>query len=491
MLLGTVAACADDGGGEEAGTDSAEMSATTAATSAEPAAATGADASSTAASSTTTTAAPPPLGPDLVEPEVIESGDDDVLAVTLDAQVSGVEVGGRRVSTLVYNGQFPGPTLRMKAGDDLRVGLVNNSGGGTNLHTHGFHVSPSGFGDNVLHHLDPGGQWDVTIDTPDDMAAGLYWYHAHNHGDAEAQVTGGLAGAVIVVGPLDEVPGVAGLPERLLMIQASQFDEAGQMVPVADQTTESVTRYVNGELNPVIRMRPGEVQRWRIANIQANDFMELSLDDHQLLQIAADANPFDEVVAQDSIVMAPANRVEVLVEAGQPGTYTLRAGSFGGSAEAVLATLVVEGETIQAAPLPTTLLPFEDLRQATVDKTRTVTFSNHDQTGWAVIDGRPFDPGRVDQTIELGALEEWTIVNDSDFWHPFHIHTNDFQVVAIGGQPYDAHSYQDTVSLPPNSSVTFRIPFNEFPGKAVYHCHILNHEDLGMMAVFEVAPPQG
>src|SRR5215213_11331251 len=98
------------------------------------------------------------------------------------------------------------------------------------------------------------------------------------------------------------------------MVQASHFDEDGQVVPVADQTTNSVTRFVNGQLHPVIRMRPGEVQRWRIANSQANDFMELSLDGHQLHQIAADAIPFDDVVAQDSSMMAPANRGEVLVE---------------------------------------------------------------------------------------------------------------------------------------------------------------------------------
>ena len=493
------AACGDD---DDAGDTTAASGATTAVAttavatthdghaSTSGAATTAAAPTTAGASTTSTTAPPPPPGADLVEPEVIAS-EGGVLATTLDAKVSQVEVGGKQVSTLVYNGQFPGPTLRVKAGDDLKVKLVNDSDGGTNLHTHGWHVSPVGFGDNVLHHLDPGATWDMDIPTPDDLAPGLYWYHAHQHGDTEPQVTGGLAGALIVEGALDELPGINGIPEHVLMIQASQFDASGQMVPVADQTTSSVTRFVNGQLNPVIRMHPGEVQRWRIANIQANDFMELALDGHKLNQIAADANPFDAVVAEDSVVMAPANRIEALIEAGQPGTYSLRANSFGGSASAVIATLVVEGDPVQAAPLPTTLLPFEDLRDETVDTTRSITFSNHNDTGWAVIDGKAFDPNRVDQTIELGALEEWTLHNDSDFWHPFHIHINDFQVVAIGDQPYDAHGWQDTVPLPPNSSVTFRIRFTEFTGKAVYHCHILNHEDLGMMAVFEVVPPAG
>jgi FtsP/CotA-like multicopper oxidase with cupredoxin domain len=502
LVMATALSCADDGTGAPA--TSASAVATSAA--ADAATTTGSSAaitvttsessagtvtpSASSASTVTTTSPPPPPGPDLVEPSVIDSSK-GVLATTLDAKVARLDVGGREVETLVYNDSYPAPTLRMRAGDDLRVKLINNSDGDTNLHTHGFHVSPVGSGDNVLHHLMPGGTWDLAIDTPDDLSPGFYWYHAHNHGDTESQVTGGLAGAIVVEGPLGAVTGVAGRSEHVLMIQASQFDEDGQMVPVADQTTNSVTRFVNGQLNPVIRMRPGEVQRWRIANIQANDFMELSLDDHQLHQIAADANPFDEVVAQDSIVMAPANRVEVLVEAGQPGTYVLRAGSFAGSAAAVLATLEVAGEPVKAEPLPTELLPFDDLRDDPVDATRTVTFSNHNKTGWAVIDGKAFDADRVDQTIQLGALEEWTIRNDSDDWHPFHIHVNDFQVVAIGDAPYDAHSLLDTVPLPPNSSVTFRIRFADFTGKAVYHCHILNHEDLGMMAVFEVVSAPG
>ena len=304
-------------------------------------------------------------------------------------------------------GCVPGTTSHVK--------LINNSDGDTNLHTHGFHVSPVGSGDNVLHHLMPGGTWDLAIDTPDDLSSGFYWYHTHNHGDAESQVTGGLAGAIVVEGPLDAVAGASPAdPSTCWMIQASQFDEDGQIVPVADQTTNSVTRFVNGQLNPVIRMRPGEVQRWRIANIQANDFMELSLDGHRLHQIAADANPFDEVVAQDSIVMAPANRVEVLVEAGQPGTYVLRARSFAGSAAAVLATLEVAGEPVEAEPLPDRAAPVRrPPRRCCRRDTGTFTFSNHNKTGWAVIDGKAFDADRVDQTIQLGALEEWTIRNDS------------------------------------------------------------------------------
>lgn len=447
---------------------------------------------STGASAPTTTSSPPsisapPVGPDLREPQELRSVD-GVLATTLVAAERRVEVGGREVRTMTYNGSFPGPTLRIEAGDDLRVELANEVRDATNLHTHGLHTSPVGMADNVLHHLAPGQTWHLDIPTSDDLVPGLYWYHAHNHGDTEEQVTAGLAGALVAEGPLDDLPGVADVPERLLLVQGAQFAPDGAFVPVAQQSTTTITRYVNGQLNPAIRMRPGETQRWRVANLMANDFMDLSLDGHRLHQIAADAYPFDEVVAQDSIVMAPANRVEVLVRAGRASTYQLRAGSFAGSASAVLATLVVEGDPVPERPLPTKLLPFEDLRDAPVDGRRTITFSNHQDTGWAVIDGKAFDHHRVDQVVRLGSLEEWTIRNDSDFWHPFHIHINDFQVVEVNGEPQQAHGWQDTVPLPPDGSVTIRMRFTDYVGKAVYHCHILNHEDLGMMAIFEVTP---
>ena len=302
-------------------------------------------------------------------------------------------------------------------------------------------------------------------------------------------MTGGLAGAIVVEGPLDEVPGIAGLPEHVLMIQASQFDADGQMVPVADQTTTSVTRFVNGQLNPVIRMRPGEVQRWRIANIQANDFMELSLDGHQLHQIAADANPFDEVVAQDSIVMAPANRVEVLVEAGQPGRTPcgrlVRRQRGGGAGDARRGRRARRGRAAADRAVAVRGPPRRCCRRdrgRSRSPTRTDRLGSHRR--------QAFDPDRVDQTIKLGALEEWTIRNDSDDLAPVpHPHQRlpgrrDRRGAVRGPQPagHGAPPAQrlgdDSASASPTS-----------PGKSVYHCHILNHEDLGMMAVFEVVPP--
>ncbi len=109
--------------------------------------------------------------------------------------------------------------------------------------------------------------------------------------------------------------------------------------------------------------------------------------------------------------------------------------------------------------------------------------------GGFLIDGKPFDPDRVDQLVALGALEEWTVVNDSPLVHPFHIHVNPFQLTHVDGEPVDEPGYRDTVSIRPGGgSITFRTLFADFPGRSVFHCHIVPHSDLGMMGVFEVVP---
>ena len=117
-----------------------------------------------------------------------------------------------------------------------------------------------------------------------------------------------------------------------------------------------------------------------------------------------------------------------------------------------------------------------------------MVFTEDDATNQFFINGKQFDPDRVDVEVKLGTTEEWTLRNSTE-QHPFHIHVNDFQVISIDGKPYDADGLQDTVRmLPKQDAVVIRIRFTDFTGKFVFHCHILNHEDNGMMAVVEVVP---
>jgi suppressor of ftsI len=236
-------------------------------------------------------------------------------------------------------------------------------------------------------------------------------------------------------------------------------------------------------------MQPGETQRWRILNASANVFYRLHLDGHQLHQIAKDGNTLNETWSRDEIVLSPGERAEVLIQAVAAGTYALRtlpiATGFNVQVEATLATLVVDGKAVAPQPLPTTLLPVEDLSTVDIDQSRQITFQfgppiNPPATiFW--IDHQVFDGERDDQTVQLNTTEEWVIRNATANWHPFHIHVNEYQVVAVNGKPVPVRYYEDNTAVPPFGEITMRTRFLDFPGRWVYHCHILLHEDKGMM----------
>ena len=443
----------------------------------------------------TSQGAEPAVGPDLQEPPV-RASQNGVLETSLTARLGPTTAAGNAVTSRVYEGGFPGPTLRVRPGDTLRVRLVNELTGddaATNLHVHGMHVSPRDNGDNIFLHAMSGEHVDYEYRIPPDHAAGLYWYHPHVHGDSELQVNNGMVGAIVVEGGLDALPGVGDVTDRLLVLQATQFGPDGVVLGLEDQSNDGALRLINGQLNPTIRLRPGETQRWRILNASADSFFNLALAGHRLHQIAKDGNPQAEVWSRDAILLAPGERVEVLVQGGAAGTYELRTMLFGESFQAmpdvVMATVVVEGEPTDPQPLPVALLPFEDLSEAPVDLRREISFGiSFPATGDPdfLTNGHTFDMDRVDQTVKLGALEEWTITNTTDEWHPFHIHVNDYQVVAVNGEPVRAWGHEDTTPVPPGGSITMRTRFRTFTGKFVYHCHLLFHEDHGMMGVIEV-----
>src|SRR5215204_3713908 len=434
------------------------------------------------------------VGASLTEPPVLRSADGR-LDVTLEAQFGPATMGGRAVTTYTFNGHAPGPTLRMLPGDSLGVTLTNQMDQPTNLHTHGLHVSPSGNSDNVFVHLMPGETFAYEYAIPQDGTSGLYtpgfyWYHPHMHGNSTDQVEGGMAGALVVEGKLDALPGIRDLPERLLVLQATQFDADG--AAITSPEIDEIAIFVNGQSQPTLAIAPGETQRWRILNASSFMFVNLALGGRRLHKIASDANPLREVWSRDQILLSTGERIDVLIQGGPEGVYALHSLPWGADLEFQaqpdfpIATLVSTAPDVTAEPLPTTLIPFEDLRRATIDRRRELTFSEKLSPFRVLIDGREFDEDRVDQTVKLGATEEWRLLNTSEDWHPFHIHVNDFQVIEVNGEPVEAHSWEDTTPIPAFGEIVIRTRFLDYTGRFVYHCHILDHEDLGMMGVVEV-----
>jgi suppressor of ftsI len=415
------------------------------------------------------------------------------LAVTLTAQRATVAVAGQQVVAEVYNGSYIPPTLRLRPGDVIQLRLVNRLDQPTNLHTHGLHVSPSGNSDNVFLTVPPGQARDFEFRIPANHPSGLFWYHPHAHHFSNEQVRNGMSGALIVEGLLDSIPRLRGIRERVLLLKDIQLEDG----KVANRGIgDRAIRTLNGLVNPTLNLRPGETELWRIGNIGANLYYRLRLDGHRLYQVARDGNRLSHVVAADEILLEPGGRIEVMVQPARSGTFVLRTlamdtGPAGNQYPGTeLATMQVEGEAVTPRLLEGALLPVEDLR-GKVTGARTIVLSEGEVAGQDVfyVNGKPFDPNRVDTRVRLGAVEAWTVKNQSDELHDFHIHQGGFQLIEVNGVPQPLDGYYDTVNVPLRGEVKIIIPFTESTevGKFVYHCHLLSHEDKGMMATLEVS----
>jgi len=217
-----------------------------------------------------------------------------------------------------YYGSVPGPTWRVRPGDRLQVTLVSQLGHTTNLHTHGLFVSPDGNGDNPFIAVEPGQRFDYDIRLPEDHPPGLYWYHPHHHGMVADQVFAGLYGAIIVEDPTD-------LPvtrERVLVISDITLDAAGDVAAAtrADRMMgrEGETVLVNGQVQPVLRARPGERERWRVVNACVSRYPDLRVPGQYLALLGMDSARTAIPTAVDRVLLAPGNRADLIVPPDGP-----------------------------------------------------------------------------------------------------------------------------------------------------------------------------
>jgi suppressor of ftsI len=422
---------------------------------------------------------------DFPEPTEIRAVD-GVLRTTLIAEEQEIALAGQRIKARVFNGAFVGPTLRARPGERIELELVNRLAEPTNLHFHGLHISPGGESDNVFRMVNPGETAQYVLEIPLTHPTGTFWYHPHQHHLALEQVFGGMSGVIIIDGLQDQLPpDLQGIGEHLFALKDFQLEDGAILMENAPAMP--TTRTVNGQINPVLTMAPGETQLWRLANVGAELFYQLHLDGHAFHVVAEDGNPVWDVRNADALVLPPGKRFDVLVQGGDAGTYAFKTISYDQGnhvyPEAELATLTIAGAEQSVASLPASVAPDLDLDSAAIATTRDIFFNDVDDDPIFEINGQQFDPNRIDAQVELGTVEEWTIRNVTAEQHPFHLHVNDFQVMSVNGQPYNAASLQDIVTLPANGEVVIRAPFMDYGGKFVFHCHILFHEDHGMMAV--------
>lgn len=457
------------------------------------------------------------------EPPTIESHD-GVLNTTLTATTYTIDVNHHTYQGMEYNGSTPGPTLVICRGDIVHVNLVNKLPLPTNLHVHGLHVSPEGDSDNVFITLDPLQQFHYTYQIPLDQSPGTDWYHPHYHPLVDAETTAGMLGGIVVEGGLDNV--MPNIPQRLIIIHGGKpTPPDGKPLPIPGVKPGQIKPppspgpaelLVNGVYQPTLHIAPGELQRWRITNSTGERFVKLALPGVTFELLAVDGNTLRYMRPEREILMGPGERVEVLVRGGQPGLYALNSvpfqpcfkgcfDPFGGVPEHgrnfgfhTLVNVVSSGPPV-SVPLPSGPIGDPpDLRNAHVNVYRTIVMARvpsvvHEPQ--FPINGKLFNPKRVDITMALNSVEQWTIKSPdtarSDEWHNFHIHTNPFQVIAVDGRPLNYIDWQDTVNVPAGGSVTIRIHPIDFTGKSVFHCHVDFHEDNGMMGVFQIVkdPP--
>jgi len=464
-------------------------------------------------------AAGPASGAAFAEPAVLQSNG-GALDVDLVAAARKVPWGDGRRYVLAYNGEVPGPTIRVRPGDVLTVRLRNDLDEPTNLHTHGLHVSPSGDGDNIFVMVEPGSTHTYTYRIPDDHPPGTFWYHPHHHGTVAAQVSGGLAGMIVVEDPADSA--LARLPERVLVLSDPKIGTTPRVLSATRaqqmQGREGTAMLVNGLLRPAGSARAGTAERWRVVNASPSRYYDLALDGAAMEWIGTDQGYFDQPRSAESILLTPGQRAQVVVSYESPGTVRLTTGAYdrgsmsmggmgrsggmmGGSggmgmsrsatrsaaagSTDLMSVIVTDGSGVVP---PLSSLPETGLTAGMSTRTRTVTVG---AMGMGmrefVIDGKSFDPERVDLSPRLGTTETWVLRNGSMMDHPFHLHVWPFRVIERSDGRAPDPGWHDTINLPVGGSVTIEVAFGDFGGRTVYHCHILDHEDLGMMGVIEVA----
>jgi suppressor of ftsI len=449
-----------------------------------------------------------------------------VVSLTLHA----VNENGR--DAFAFNGVRVAPVIRASPGDVLKITYINDLPAKapetcavnpcmdmTNLHFHGLTVSPNAPQDDVLSMLAmPGQILHYSVEIPSDHPPGLFWYHTHPHGESHRQVLDGMSGAIVIEGMLRYAPEVRRLRERVLVVRGRSIEQdpnAAKLkqdveIPAkgcggeAEKVEEIFT--VNGALRPGIGIAPNERQFWRIVNASADRYLDLQLDGQNFEIVALDGVPLvyhepkGPKRTTNHLLLAPAGRLEAIVTGPPAGTHSalrtlcVDTGPDGDpNPEMVLADVLqpssgqpishVASEQVHVVDHRPVYKPVnvEPLKKTAPDFT--VTFTE-DKNGFYV-NGRKFAVDAPPMTTaRIGTYQHWRVVNATAELHPFHIHQVHFLAYAENGVPLAHPAWLDTVNVTYGSSVDVILDFTDpvIKGMSVFHCHLLNHEDKGMMA---------
>jgi FtsP/CotA-like multicopper oxidase with cupredoxin domain len=430
--------------------------------------------------------------------------DPHIVEINLEARVASVEIApGTRVDAWTYNGGLPGPLIRVHVGDRLIVHFTNSLPTPTTVHWHGMRlpVSMDGVPGYSQEPVKPGGHFTYDFIVPD---AGLYWYHPHVM--SAAQVGFGLYGALLVEDTSDHV----GVADSFTMVLSDiGFDEHGHMDdPNSGGTTgmafgrEGNQILVNGRTNPALTVRSGAPQRWRVVNAAKSRYFLLDLNDQPFTVIGGDGGLQEYATKVTNLQLAPGERADLIVTPqGKTGTElplkTFLANRGYGSvefrpAEQDLLTLrFADLPPYSGPPVPAVtraIAPLATAGATPVELKLTIAQLADGQFEYG-INGIPFDRAKP-FVARPGETQLWTLVNDTPWSHPFHLHGFFFQVLDAQGAPVRPLVWKDTIDVPFKQTVKVVVRFGEgHEGNWMMHCHILDHADGGLMGTVQVGTP--
>ena len=404
----------------------------------------------------------------------------------------------------------------------------------TNLHTHGFHVSPKTPQDNVFLKLSPADPtFNYRFDIPASHPPGTHWLHAHLHGSTAPQVKNGMAGALILKGEIDrwlaDDYGVSGDKDKIMILQQLEDPDGNPLCGNAADGSARTTS-INGQCLPTITTKAGVVMHWRLIHAGVSATVNFAVmnaygETVTLREYARDGVTMQGAQDQEELTLQPGYRSDVLLKIPNcpnneyPCTMTVVDGetaafeSLWGRAEPhnVIATVVVEELSVPEMRLPPSdaalfvspypFIPDEELEKKDGEfVTQQIWFANIPNPAggtFKTVNGKVYPDGGTEQ-LKLNTATLWNIwvgeeQGTSGVNHPFHIHVNPFQVTDrdVNGRPF--HFWKDTLlisgtdNLGKENAITVRSRYEDFDGKFVLHCHNLNHEDDGMMMDVEIS----
>ena len=430
---------------------------------------------------------------------------------------------GDYTNTMGVNGSMLGPTLIMNKGDFVDIYVNNNLDETTTMHWHGMHVSASNDGGPHTT-IAPGETWNPRFTVMD--KAGTYWYHPHLHEKTNEHVSKGIAGFIIVRDEDEaalELPRTYGIDDFPLVIQTKDFDADKQIVTPSNADDVLM---VNATIDPSLNV-PAQVVRLRLLNGSSQRVFNIGLSNNlTFYQIGSDGGLLNEPLAITRLLLAPGERAEILIdfdgmEGQTPHLLSYASefpnGIYGATYPGMMQMMTLDGYNPNVlngnnfdiiifnvvAPngnpvttIPATLVEVNPIPESSANLTRNLLFTpsvmGPDQLNHHfLINGTSFNMEVINYSIPINNTEIWSVFNQTAIAHPFHIHDVQFFVLDRNGvaPPASEQGRKDVILVKPMETVRFITQFTDFANDTVpymYHCHMLTHEDDGMMGQFEV-----